>query len=51
MRAYLANLTPRGRMLLAVPALAIAYVVVTIVVPAAIRAVVPDLVRSLLSLM
>jgi hypothetical protein len=38
-------------MLLAVPALAIAYVVVTIAVPAAIRAVVPDLVRSLLSLM
>jgi hypothetical protein len=38
-------------MLLAVPALAIAYVVVTIAVPVAIRAVVPDLVRSLLSLM
>jgi hypothetical protein len=51
MRAYLANLTPTARMLLAVPALAIAYALVTIVVPAAIRAVVPDLVRSLLSLM
>lgn len=51
MRAYLANLTPRARMLLALPALAIAYAVVTVVVPAAIRAVVPDLVRSLLSLM
>ncbi|MGA2376891.1 MAG: hypothetical protein ABSF72_15330 [Candidatus Sulfotelmatobacter sp.] len=51
MRAYLANLTPTARMLLAVPALAIAYAVVTIVVPAAIRAAVPDLVRSLLSLM
>jgi hypothetical protein len=38
-------------MLLALPALAIAYTFVTIVVPAAIRAVVPDLVRSLLSLM
>ncbi len=51
MRAYLAKLTPTARMLLAVPALAIAYVIVTIVVPAVIRAVVPDVVRSLLSLM
>jgi hypothetical protein len=51
MRAYLANLTPKGFMLLAVPVFAIAYPVVTIVVPAVIRAVVPEVVRSVLSLM
>jgi hypothetical protein len=50
MRAYLANLTPKAAMLLAVPVLAIAYPVVTCVVPAVIRAVVPDVVRSVLSL-
>jgi hypothetical protein len=51
MRAYFANLTPKGFMLLAVPVLAMAYPVVTIVVPAVIRAVVPEVVRSVLSLM
>ena len=51
MRANLANLTPKAFMLLAVPAAAIAYSVVTIVVPAVGRAVVPDVVRSLLSLL
>ena len=50
MRAYLANLTPRAKMLLAVPCIAIAYPVVTIVVPDVIRAVVPQVVRSVLSL-
>jgi hypothetical protein len=51
MRAYLANLTPKTRMLLALPALAIAYTLVTCVFPALVRAVVPDVVRSVLSLL
>lgn len=50
MRAYLANLTAKGWVLLALPILAIAYPVVTVVVPAVIRAVVPDVVRSVLTL-
>jgi hypothetical protein len=50
MRAYLAKLTPKGRMLLALPLIAIAYPVVMILIPAMIRAVVPDVVRSVLSL-
>ena len=51
MRAYLANLTPKAFMMLAVPVLAIAYSVVTIVLPAMVRAVVPEAVRSVLSLL
>jgi hypothetical protein len=51
MRAYLAKLTPTTRMLLAVPAIALAYPVVTILLPALIRAALPDVVRSVLSLM
>jgi hypothetical protein len=50
MRAYLANLTPKALMLLAIPVFVIAYAVVTIVLPALVRAVVPDVVRSVLSL-
>jgi hypothetical protein len=50
MRAYLAHLTPKTRMLLALPAVAIAYVIVTMVVPAVIHAAVPEVVRSVLSL-
>ncbi len=50
MRAYLANLTSTAKLLLALPILAIAYPVVTIVVPDVIRAVVPEVVRSVLSL-
>ena len=50
MRAYFTNLTPKARMLLALPLVAIAYPLVTIVLPAMIRAVVPDVVRSVLSL-
>ncbi|MEY2396507.1 MAG: hypothetical protein QOF94_2852 [Acidobacteriaceae bacterium] len=50
MRAYLANLTPKARILLALPVLAIAYPVIMILVPAIIRAVIPDVVRSVLSL-
>lgn len=50
MRAYLAKLTPKARMLLALPLVAIAYPVVMILVPAIVRAMVPDVVRSVLSL-
>ncbi|MFZ0774758.1 MAG: hypothetical protein WCA49_13245 [Candidatus Sulfotelmatobacter sp.] len=50
MRAYLARLTPKARMLLAIPLIGIAYPVVMIVVPAIIHAIVPDVVRSVLSL-
>ena len=50
MRAYLANLTPKTWALLAVPLAAIAYPLVTIVLPVVIKAVVPDVVRSVLSL-
>ena len=50
MRAYLANLPPKSLMLLAVTVIAIAYPVVTLLVPAIIRAAVPDVVRSVLSL-
>ena len=51
MRAYLAKLAPRTRMLLAVPAVVIAYMIVTIVVPAVVHAAVPDVVRQVLKLM
>jgi hypothetical protein len=51
MRPYLSNLTPRLKMLLALPALVIAYTLVTCVLPAIARAVVPDSVRSVLSLL
>jgi hypothetical protein len=51
MRAYLAKLTPTARMLLAVPAIVIAYAIVTIVVPAVVHAVVPEVVRSVLQLL
>jgi hypothetical protein len=50
MRAYLVNLTPKTRMLLAVPAIVIAYVIVTIVLPAVVHAAVPEVVRSVLRL-
>jgi hypothetical protein len=51
MRAYLANLTPTVRRLLAVSLVALAYPIVTVVVPAIIRAVVPASVQSVLRLM
>lgn len=50
MRAYFTNLTPKARMLLAVPVVAIAYPVIMILLPAIVRAIVPDVVRSVLSL-
>jgi hypothetical protein len=50
MRDYLTNLTPKVRMFLAVPIVVIAYPVITILLPAIVRAVIPDVVRSVLSL-
>jgi len=50
MRAYLARLTPKTRMLLAIPLLIVAYPVVMILLPAIIRSLVPEVVRSVLSL-
>jgi hypothetical protein len=51
MRAYLAKLTPKTRMLLAVPAIVIVYALVTIVVPAVVHAAVPEVVREVLRLL
>jgi uncharacterized membrane protein (DUF106 family) len=51
MRANPANLTSKARMLLVVPLIALAYPVVMILVPAIIRALLPDVVRSVLSLL
>jgi hypothetical protein len=51
MRAYFAKLTPKTRIMLAVPALVIAYTLMTCVLPALARAMVPDAVRSVLSLL
>jgi hypothetical protein len=50
MRAYLTKMTPKARLLLALPLIAMAYPVVMILLPAIIRAIVPDVVRSVLSL-
>jgi len=50
MRAYLDKLPPKAKMLLAVPLLVLAYPVVMILLPAAIHALVPNVVRSVLSL-
>lgn len=50
MRAYLNNLTPKARMLLALPVVVIAYPVIMILLPAIVRALTPDVVRSVLSL-
>jgi hypothetical protein len=51
MRAYLDKLTPKTRMLLAVPAIVVAYMIVGVVLPAVVHAVVPDVVRQVLKLM
>jgi hypothetical protein len=49
MKAYFNNLSMRTWLLLIVPAVVLAYPVARIVVPAVVHAVVPDVVRSLLS--
>ncbi|MFZ0538504.1 MAG: hypothetical protein WA261_04560 [Candidatus Sulfotelmatobacter sp.] len=51
MQGYLAKLTPKTRMLVMLPLIVIAYPVVTILVPAIIHAIIPDVVRSVLSLL
>ena len=48
MKAYFTNLSTRGWFLLVVPAVALAYPVVQVVVPAVVHAVVPEVVRSVL---
>lgn len=50
MKAYLKSLPGKTWIFLALPAAAIAYPLVTLVLPALARAVVPDVVRSVLSL-
>jgi hypothetical protein len=50
MQAYLAKLSPRAWALLALLTTVIAYPLLTIIVPAAIREMVPDVVRSVLKL-
>jgi len=49
MKAYLQNLPTRIWLLLVIPAVMLAYPVVRIVLPAVIHAVVPEVVRSVLS--
>jgi hypothetical protein len=51
MKAYFTNLPTRVWILLGVPLLAIAYPIVTVVLPAVIRAVVPETVRTVLHLL
>ena len=49
MKAYFANLPTKTWLLLVVPAVALAYPIAAMVLPAVIRAVVPEVVRSVLS--
>jgi hypothetical protein len=49
MKAYLNNLPMRTWLLLVVPAVVLAYPVARIVVPAVVHAVVPEVVRSVLT--
>jgi len=49
MKAYLANMPMRTWLLLAVPVVVSAYPVVRIVIPVVARAVVPEVVRTVLS--
>jgi len=49
MRTYFTNLPTKTWLMLVVPAVALAYPLVKIVVPAVVHAVVPDVIRTLLS--
>jgi hypothetical protein len=49
MKAYFNNLPTRTWLLLVIPAVALAYPIARVVVPAVLHAVVPDVVRSVLS--
>jgi hypothetical protein len=51
MRSYLPKLTPKVQMALAISLLMMVYPAVMIVLPAVVRAVVPEVVRSVLNLM
>ncbi len=51
MRAYLAKLSPTVRMLLVLPLILLAYPAVTMLLPALLRAMVPEVVRSIWRLM
>jgi hypothetical protein len=51
MQGYLAKLNPKTRMALAVSLVIAAYPIVMMIIPAILRAIVPDAVRSVLSLM
>ena len=51
MKAYFANLPTRIWLLFVVPAVVITYPVVRIVVPAVVHAIVPDVVRTVLSML
>ena len=48
MKAHMANLTARTWALLTLPLIAVAYPIVTMVLPAIIRAIVPEVVRTVL---
>jgi len=50
MKAYFNNLPTRTWLLLVIPAVALAYPIARVVVPAVLHAVVPDVVRSVLSM-
>ena len=49
MRAYFSNLPMKMWLLLVVPAMAIAYPIARVVVPAVVHAVVPEVVRNVLT--
>jgi hypothetical protein len=51
MKAYFTNLPERTWALLAIPLIAIAYPIATVVGPAVVRAVVPEVIRTMFSLM
>jgi hypothetical protein len=51
MKAYFSNLTPRGWFLLALPVVAIGYPIASLVVPLVMKAVIPEVVRTVLGLM
>jgi len=51
MKAYFTNLPARVWLLLTLSLMAVAYPIVTVVVPAVVRAVVPETVRTVLNLL
>jgi hypothetical protein len=51
MKAYFKNLSSTAWALAAIPLVAVAYPVVTVVVPAVLRAVMPETVRAVLSML